>query len=103
MSDDLRQWLSKLGLEQHAEILAANDIDLDVLPELSAEDLRDLLSRYHEAMTAVVERYGGYVANYLGDGVLAYFGWPRADEDDAAQAVRAGLTAVAAAKELSLQ
>ena len=48
-------------------------------------------------------RYGGYVANYLGDGVLAYFGWPRADEDEAAQAVRAGLAAVAAAKELSLQ
>src|SRR5262249_19775169 len=60
------------------------------------EDLRELLGRYHDAMTTVVERYGGYVANYLGDGVLAYFGWPRADEDDAAQAIRAGLTAVAA-------
>ena len=53
------------------------------------------MSRYHDAMTAVVDRYGGYVANYLGDGVLAYFGWPRADEDEAAQAVRAGLAAVA--------
>jgi len=53
-------------------------------------------------MTAVVVRYGGYVANYLGDGILAYFGWPRAEEDEAAQAVRAGLAAVAAAKELSL-
>jgi SAM domain (Sterile alpha motif)/Adenylate and Guanylate cyclase catalytic domain len=54
------------------------------------EDLRELLSRYHDAMTEVVERYGGYVANYLGDGILAYFGWPRADEDEAAQAIRAG-------------
>jgi predicted ATPase len=53
-------------------------------------------------MTAVVVRYGGYVANYLGDGILAYFGWPRAEEDQAAQAVRAGLDAVAAANELSL-
>jgi class 3 adenylate cyclase/tetratricopeptide (TPR) repeat protein len=67
------------------------------------EDLRDLLSRYHDAMTAVVERYRGYVANYVGDGILAYFGWPRAEEDEAAQAIRAGLAAVAAAKELSLR
>src|SRR5437773_625675 len=42
MSDDLRQWLSKLGLEQHAGTFAANDIDLDVLPELSDEDLKEL-------------------------------------------------------------
>src|SRR6266403_3316210 len=42
MSDDLHPWLSKLGLEQHAEIFAANDIDLDVLPELSDEDLKEL-------------------------------------------------------------
>jgi hypothetical protein len=54
------------------------------------EDLRELLRRYHDAMTAVVLRYGGYVANYLGDGILAYFGWPRAEEDEAAQAVRVG-------------
>ncbi|TMJ57921.1 MAG: guanylate cyclase [Alphaproteobacteria bacterium] len=171
MAADLRRWLAEIGLEQLAGTFAANDIDLDVLPDLSdedlkelgltlghrrrllravgelptrrpqqpaaavapnadtrreperrqltvlfcdlvgstelsgrhdPEDLRDLLSRYHDAMTAVVERYGGYVANYLGDGVLAYFGWPRAEEDEAAQAVRAGLAAVAAAKELSL-
>ena len=49
-----------------------------------------------------VIRFGGYVANYLGDGILAYFGWPRAEEDEAAQAVRTGLAAVAAAKELAL-
>src|SRR5438067_5852199 len=61
------------------------------------EDLRELLRRYHDAVAAVVRRFGGYVANYLGDGVLAYFGWPRADEDEAAQAIRAGLGAVAAA------
>jgi class 3 adenylate cyclase len=160
MPDDLRPWLQRIGLEQLVDTFAANDIDLDVLPELSDEDLKELglslghrrrllraiaelpserlhpaaqtagpsgdavreaerrqltvlfcdlvgstelsgrhdpedlhelLRRYHDAMTAVVERYGGYVANYLGDGVLAYFGWPRAEEDEAAQAVRAGL------------
>jgi class 3 adenylate cyclase len=171
MEKDLRLWLQRIGLEQHAETFAANDIDFDVLPDLSdedlkelglslghrrrllraiavistersqpapeaaeasgdtgreaerrqltvlfcdlvgstelssrhdPEDLRELLRRYHDAMTTVVERYGGYVANYLGDGVLAYFGWPRAEEDEAAQAIRAGLAAIAAAKELSL-
>jgi class 3 adenylate cyclase len=170
MSDELRHWLEQIGLAQHAETFAANDIDLDVLPELSdedlrqlglslghrrrllraiseraneglepavgpveatsesmraaerrqltvlfcdlvgstelsgrhdPEDLRELLRRYHDAMTAVVQRYDGYVANYLGDGVLAYFGRPRADEDQATQAIRAGLDAVAAVRELS--
>ena len=67
------------------------------------EDLRELLRRYHDAVAAVVRRFGGYVANYLGDGIIAYFGWPRADEDDAVQAVRAGLAAVAAANELALR
>ena len=171
MSDELRRWLEQIGLAQYAETFAADDIDLDVLPELSdedlkqlglslghrrrllraiselaneglqpaagpgeatgetmraaerrqltvlfcdlvgstelsgrhdPEDLRELLRRYHDAMTSVVQRYDGYVANYLGDGVLAYFGWPRADEDEAAQAIRAGLDAVAAVRELSL-
>ena len=177
-AEDLRRWLHPIGLEELADTLAANDIDLDLLPELSdddlkelglslghrrrllraiaemasaqpppvvpptaaagdngvaadgaareagrrqltvlfcdlvgstelsgrydPEDLRELLRRYHDAMTEVVGRFGGYVANYLGDGVLAYFGWPRAEEDEAAQAVRAGLAAVATAKELSL-
>ncbi len=177
MAEELRPWLQRVGLDQLADTLAANDIDLDLLPELSdddlkelglslghrrrllraiaelassptqsaapeaagpnttviddsareaerrlltvmfcdlvgstelsrrhdPEDLRELLRRYHDAVAAVVRRFGGYVANYLGDGILAYFGWPRADEDDAAQAVRAGLAAVASANELALR
>src|SRR3712207_8745146 len=47
-------------------------------------------------------RHAGYIANFLGDGILVYFGWPRSDEDQAAQAVRAGLDAVAAVKALPL-
>jgi len=170
---DLRLWLQHVGLEQHAETFAANDVDFGLLPSLSdddlkelglslghrrrllralaelsdtaeprapaydapptdegvreaerrqltvlfcdlvgstelsrqhdPEDLRELLRRYHDAVAAAVHRFGGYVANYLGDGVLAYFGWPRADEDEAAQAVRAGFASVTAARELSLQ
>jgi class 3 adenylate cyclase/tetratricopeptide (TPR) repeat protein len=171
MSEGLRQWLETIGLGQYAEIFAANDVDFDLLPELSdgdlkelglslghrrrlqralaealagaaapssqsqlasapgqpaerrqltvmfcdlvsstelsrrhdPEDLRELIRRYQDTVSGVVVRHGGYVANFLGDGIIAYFGWPRADEDDASAAVRAGLGAVSAVRALSLQ
>jgi predicted ATPase/ABC-type transport system involved in cytochrome c biogenesis ATPase subunit len=53
--------------------------------------LRDEIRAYQNAVSAVVARYDGFVAKYMGDGVLAYFGYPRAHEDDAERAVRAGL------------
>ncbi|MBV8776288.1 MAG: AAA family ATPase, partial [Alphaproteobacteria bacterium] len=168
MADELRLWLEGIGLAQLADIFAENDIDLDLFPELSdedlkelglslghrrrllravserpgklvveaerdspepareaerrqltvlfcdlvgstelstrfdPEDLRELIRRYQDAVSGAVVRHGGYVANFFGDGIIAYFGWPRADEDEAAQAVRAGLDAVAAVQELSL-
>ena len=58
---------------------------------LDPEDLRDVLVAYQTRVTAVVEAAGGSVARYEGDGVLAYFGYPAANEDDADRAVRAGL------------
>lgn len=63
---------------------------------LDPEDMRDLSRRYQDAVAGAVTRYGGHVAKYLGDGILAYFGWPRAYEDQAERAVRAGLEAAAA-------
>jgi class 3 adenylate cyclase/predicted ATPase len=63
---------------------------------LDPEDLREVLSAYQKRVAEVVERFDGFVAKYLGDGVLAYFGYPRAHEDDAERAVRAGLEVVAA-------
>jgi len=62
--------------------------------QLDPEDLRDVMRRYQDAVAGAVTRYGGHVAKYLGDGVLAYFGWPQAYEDQAERAVRAGLDAV---------
>ena len=59
--------------------------------KLDPEELRDLTHRYQQACTEVIARYDGYVARYMGDGVLAYFGYPKAHEDDAERAVRAGL------------
>lgn len=58
---------------------------------LDPEDLRELMQAYQHIVAATVERYEGHVAKFLGDGVLCYFGWPHAFEDDAGQAVRAGL------------
>jgi class 3 adenylate cyclase len=63
---------------------------------LDPEDLRAVIGAYHRVAAAVIERSSGFVAKYMGDGVLAYFGYPRADEHDAERAVRAGLALVEA-------
>ena len=63
---------------------------------LDPEDLRAVIGAYHRCAAAEIERAGGFVAKYMGDGVLAYFGYPRADEHDAERAVRAGLALVEA-------
>ncbi len=165
MARDIGEWLEGLGLARYAGAFGENEIDLDTLPHITEddlknigvalgarrkllaaivelksgagqtsedevgdnrpsraeaerrqltvmfcdlvgstalsqridpEDMRDVLTRYQDVVAGVIMRHGGYVANYLGDGVLAYFGWPRAHEDQAAQAVRAGLSAIAA-------
>jgi class 3 adenylate cyclase len=56
---------------------------------MDPEDLRELISAYHKCVAETVRRFGGFVAQYLGDGVLVYFGYPEAHEDDAERAVRA--------------
>src|SRR5215471_10022334 len=164
MSIDVADWLRRLGLEQYAPAFAANDIDGEVLPELTAddliglgvtsighrrkllaaivalgaeaptaavtaaasgtsapteaerrqltvmfcdlvgstplsvrfdpEDLREVIGVYHRAVSETVGRFDGFVAKYRGDGVLIYFGYPNAHEDDAERAVRAGLDLV---------
>src|SRR5215469_14724283 len=67
---------------------------------LDPEELRDELRAYQNAVSGVVARYDGFVAKFMGDGVLAYFGYPRAHEDDAERAVRAGLEIAAAVRSL---
>jgi class 3 adenylate cyclase len=63
---------------------------------MDPEDLRELISAYHKCVAEAVRRFGGFVAQYLGDGVLVYFGYPESHEDDAERAVRAGLELIAA-------
>jgi class 3 adenylate cyclase len=58
---------------------------------MDPEDLREVISAYQKSVGETVQRFGGFVAKYMGDGVLVYFGYPQAHEDDAERAVRAGL------------
>jgi len=169
MAESVSEWLKGLGLEQYAQAFRDNDIDRDVLPELTPddliglgvgsighrrkllaaikalqdspvvadtgtataetasaerrlltvmfcdlvgstelatrldpEDLRDIIAKYHACVAEVLTRFGGFVAKYMGDGILAYFGYPQAHEEDAEQAVRAGLAIVAAMARLDL-
>src|SRR5262249_57850157 len=62
---------------------------------MDPEDLRKLISAYQKCVTETVQRFGGFVAKYMGDGVLVYFGYPQAHEDDAERAVRSALELVA--------
>jgi len=61
---------------------------------LDPEDLREVISAYQRCVAKTVRRFGGFVARYMGDGVLIYFGYPAAHEDDAERAVRAGLALI---------
>src|SRR6266487_773772 len=63
---------------------------------MDPEDLREVISAYQECVSEVVRRFGGFVAKYMGDGVLVHFGYPQAHEDDAERAVRAGLELITA-------
>jgi class 3 adenylate cyclase/predicted ATPase len=68
--------------------------------QMDPEDLRDVISAYQKCVAETVRRFGGFVAKYMGDGVLVYFGYPHAHEDDAERAVRAGLELVQAVSSL---
>ena len=167
MSIEITDWLRGLGLEQYAPAFRENDVDADVLPELTAEDLiglgvasighrrkllaaiaalgievpaparaepvtpqdqaerrqltvmfcdlvgstalstrhdpedlRELIGDYHRAVADTVRRFDGFVAKYMGDGVLILFGYPQAHEDDAERAVRGGLAVIEAVGKL---
>jgi class 3 adenylate cyclase/tetratricopeptide (TPR) repeat protein len=167
---DVGQWLGQLGLAQYAEAFQANDIDLDLLPDLNEadleklgisslghrkrllkaihalasdapalkispapirpheaerrqltvvfcdlvgstalaeqldpEDLRDVIRTYQDACAGVVSRFEGYIAKYVGDGLLIYFGYPKAHEDDAERAVRASLGVLSAVTGLRIK
>lgn len=71
--------------------------------KLDPEVLQDVQERYHGAALAIIERFGGFVQSFAGDGILAYFGYPLSRENDAERAVRAGLEVIAEVKALEVK
>jgi class 3 adenylate cyclase len=67
----------------------------EISARLDPEEWREIEADYHRATSEAILRFGGYVAKYLGDGVMAYFGWPEAHDNDAERAARAGLAILA--------
>ena len=82
---------------RHLTLLFCDLVDSTALAvHLDLEELRAVIRAYHAVCAEVIERFDGHIAQYLGDGVLVYFGYPRAHEDDAQRAVRTGLGIVEA-------
>jgi class 3 adenylate cyclase len=163
---DIAAWLRGLGLEQYESAFRANDVDAQVLPRLTAEDLlsigvtsvghrrrlldaivalgaeappatvaipavaerrqltvmfcdlvgstalfarldpedyREVIGAYHSAVARIIAEADGFVSRYMGDGVLVYFGYPQAHENDAERAVRAGLACIDAVGRLDVE
>jgi class 3 adenylate cyclase len=98
---------TRVGAEAERRQLTVMFCDLVGSTALSArldpEDLREVIAAYHRAVAEVVGRFDGFVAKYMGDGVLVYFGYPRAHEDDAERAVRAGLGVIDSVGRLDVQ
>ncbi|WP_170465354.1 adenylate/guanylate cyclase domain-containing protein [Ruegeria arenilitoris] len=86
---------------RHVTVLFADLVgSTELTNRFDPEDMRELLQNYQDAVAGAVTRYGGYVAKYLGDGLLVFFGWPTAYEDHAIRAIKAGLEAVRRVREL---
>jgi class 3 adenylate cyclase/predicted ATPase len=85
------------GERRHVTVMFSDLVGSTALSSrMDPEDLREVISAYQKNVAETVGRFGGFVAKYLGDGVLVYFGYPQAHEDDAERAVRAGLELIAA-------
>ncbi|HKF28408.1 MAG TPA: AAA family ATPase, partial [Candidatus Binataceae bacterium] len=83
------------GERRHLTVLFSDLVgSTGIAAQLDAEDWREIAAQYQRTAAAAVTRFGGHVAKYLGDGVMVYFGWPQAHEDDAERAVRAGLAII---------
>ena len=86
-----------LGERRQLTVMFCDLVGSTALSEqLDPEELQSVIQTYQEVSAQVIERYAGYIAQYLGDGLLVYFGYPQAHEDDAARSIRAGLEIVSA-------
>jgi class 3 adenylate cyclase len=92
------------GERRHLTVLFCDLVgSTGIAAQLDPEEWRELLAGYHRAAAESITRHGGHVAKYLGDGVMAYFGWPEAHDNDAERAARAGLAILDAIAKLNEQ
>ena len=92
------------GERRHLTVLFCDLVgSTEIAAQLDPEEWRAIVADYHRAAADAIERFGGYVAQYLGDGVMAYFGWPEAHDNDAERAARAGLAILDAIVKLNEQ
>jgi class 3 adenylate cyclase/tetratricopeptide (TPR) repeat protein len=90
------------GERRHLTVLFCDVVgSTEIAAQLDPEDWREVVATYHRAAAEAITRYGGHVAKYLGDGVMAFFGWPEAHENDAERAARSGLAIVEAVSKLN--
>ncbi|MGA9722128.1 MAG: adenylate/guanylate cyclase domain-containing protein [Candidatus Binatus sp.] len=91
-----------VGERRHLTVLFSDLVgSTEISARLDPEEFRELVADYHGAAAEAITRFDGYVAKYLGDGVMAYFGWPAAHDNDAERAARAGLAIVEAVAALN--
>ena len=101
-ADDKQQEIDFNAERRQLTVMFCDLVDSTALSEkLDPEDLREVIRRYQDTCNKVIHRFGGHIAQYLGDGLLVYFGYPQAHEDDAQRAVRAGLAVVEAVRHLN--
>jgi class 3 adenylate cyclase/predicted ATPase len=100
--DDTQQEIVVDAERRQLTVMFCDLVDSTALSEkLDPEDLRDVLRTYQDACQKIIRRFGGYIAQYLGDGLLVYFGYPQSHEDDAQRAVHTGLAVVEAISRLN--
>jgi class 3 adenylate cyclase len=84
------------GERRHLTVLFCDLVgSTEIASRLDPEEWRETIASYHAAASETISRFGGHVAKYLGDGIMAYFGWPAAHDNDAERAARAGLAMLA--------
>src|SRR5947209_5781914 len=90
------------GERRHLTVLFCDLVNsTEIAAQLDPEEWREVVAGYHRATAQAITRFGGHVAKYLGDGVMAYFGWPAAHDNDGERAARAGLAIVEAVLKLN--
>ena len=90
------------GERRHLTVLFCDLVgSTEIASHLDPEEWREIVAEYHRAAAQAIERFGGHVAQYLGDGVMAYFGYPEAHDNDAERAARAGLAILDAISKLN--